>query len=181
MAQSAQAKAFKERFHLEYAMFKKSEQIKKDVKIMRLGINHLSKSRPNRLSPLRSRSSRQQQDADLLARTCKESDFQQDNVNDFYETSPTIKTRNEDLVNLNLKETQTLLPPISPVKGKKRAFSAQASREMNELVEEGEQNTTQDAKDLTPFIATEKKQKNGFKHFKVKVLKEAQFDVAKSI
>lgn len=37
MAQSAQAKVFKERFHLEYAMFKKSEQIKKDVKIMRSG------------------------------------------------------------------------------------------------------------------------------------------------
>lgn len=72
------------------------------------------------------------------------------------------------------------MPPISPIKGKKRAFSAQASHEMNELLEE---QNTQDVQDLTPFITTQKKQKqkNGFKHFQVKVLKEAQFDVAKSI
>lgn len=50
---------------------------------------------------------------------------------------------------------------------------------MNELLEE---QNTQDVQDLTPFITkTEKKQKHGFKHFQVKVLKEAQFDVAKSI
>ena len=70
------------------------------------------------------------------------------------------------------------MPPISPIKGKKRAFSAQASHEMNELLEE---QNTQDVQDLTPFITTQKKQKHGFQHFQVKVLKEAQFDVAKCI
>ena len=49
---------------------------------------------------------------------------------------------------------------------------------MDELIED---QNTQDDQDLTPFITTEKKQKKNRQPFKVKVLKEAQFDVAKSI